>query len=120
MLKTLKRAAGKRRTWVKVQKATDAASSAATSFAVNPEYLTEFGRWGEEMMTSGYEFQQALQTIASLQGVLRLSFDPKTAGISARDRVTIGNRVLEIACPAINEGGRNETILLYLIETEQA
>ncbi len=118
MLKTLTNSAGKRRTRVEIEIATDAASSSSTSFAVNPEYSTTFTRFAEVMMTSGREFQQAMQTVPMLNGILKLSYDSKTAAISARDRVRIGSRILNISAPAINEGGRNETVVLWLIEPE--
>ena len=113
----LKNAAGKRGTLVTIQTATDATRTASGD--VNPQYLTEFSRYVEEMITSGREFQQAMQVVAMLQGILRLPFDDKTAAISARDRVAVNGRVLNLAAPPINDGGRNETIILWVAEVEQ-
>lgn len=117
MLKSkIQNAAGSRNNYVTIQVATDGDRTASGD--VNPEYLTEFGRWVEEMMTSGREMQIAMQTVAMLQGVIRLPYDEKTALITARDRVVNRGRVLNIASPPINVGGSNETILLYVVEPE--
>ncbi len=117
MLKTLPTAAGKRRTLVKIEIATTAAANASKERL--PQFLSNFERRCELLMSSAREFQLAFQTVAMLYGVMRLAYDAKTAGISGRDRVKIGSRILNINGPAINEGGRNETVLLYLTEPEQ-
>ncbi len=113
---TLRTGAGRRRTAVFIETATDAAPNASNE--VVPQYLTGFTRYVEQMITSGREFQQAMQTVGILQGILKLVYDQKTAAITARDRVTIGSRVLNIAAPPINDGGRNEQIILWVIEPE--
>ena len=113
---TLRTGAGRRRTVVTIEIATDAAPN--DSGEVLPEFRTVFGRYVEEMITSGREFQQAMQTIGLLQGILKLPYDCKTAAITARDRIKIGGRILNIAAPPINEGGRNELVILYVVEPE--
>ena len=114
MRKTFRNGAGRRQTLVTCQVATSAAANASHERV--PEYLTTFTRFAEEMITSGREFQQAMQTVASLQGILKLPYDTKTAALTARDRVTIGSRILELATTPINEGGRNELMVLWVIE----
>lgn len=111
--------AGRRRTRVVVEVATDAAANDAGE--VHPEYLPEnsFIRYAEEMLTSGREFVQAMQVIALLQGVIKLPYDSATAAITARDRVKIGSRVLNLAAPPINDGGQNRTMILWVVEPEQ-
>lgn len=113
---TLRTGAGRRRTLVTVEIATDAAPN--DSNEVLPEYLTSFNRFAEEMITSGREFQQAMQVVEMLQGIVKLPYDSKTATITARDRVKIGGRVLNLASPPINEGGRNEIMILWVTEVE--
>lgn len=117
MLKqSMPNSAGRRRTLVKVEIASDAAPNASNE--VVPEYLTSFERFAEELLTSGREFQNAMQTVAMLQGILRLPYDSKTAAITSRDRVVIENRILNIAAPPMNEGGANERITLLIVEPE--
>jgi SPP1 family predicted phage head-tail adaptor len=112
--KSFRNGAGRRQTLVTVEVATSAAANG--SYEVVPQYVTTFTRFAEEMITSGREFQQAMQTVASLQGILKLPYDAKTAAITARDRVTIGSRILELATTPINEGGRNELMVLWVVE----
>lgn len=112
--KTFRNGAGRRQTLVTVEVATTALAN--DSYERVPEYKTTFTRFAEEMITSGREFQQAMQTIASLSGILKLPYDERTAAITARDRVTIGSRVLDLATTPINEGGRNETMVLWVVE----
>jgi len=114
--KTFRNGAGRRQTPVVIQLASSSAANG--SYEKTPEYLTSFTRFAEEMITSGREFQLAMQTVASLQGILKLPYDTKTAAITARDRVVIGSRTLELATTPINDGGRNEQMILWVIEHE--
>lgn len=109
--------AGQRRTRVVVQVAVDAEANA--SGEVTPDYTQiSYVRYAKEMLTSGREFQSAMQTVAMLQGILKLPYDSRTKTLTARDRVVIGDRVLNFAAPPINEEGKNQTITIWVVEPE--
>lgn len=109
--------AGQRRTRVVVQVAVDAAANA--SGEVVPDFTqVSYVRYAKEMLTSGREFQYAMQTVAMLQGILKLPYDSRTKDLTARDRVVIGDRILNFAAPPIDEEGKHQTITIWVVEPE--
>jgi len=116
MKPTLQYGAGKRQNRITIQVASDAPPNGSNE--VVPQYLTSFDRFCEQLVQSGREFQNAMQTVGLLQGILKLPYDAKTAAISARDRVVIGGQIYNIAAPPINDGGANTQIILWVVMPE--
>ena len=100
-----------------VERATDALKDSIGS--VQPSFNTLCRRFAELTVTNGREFQAALQTVPLLQAILKLPYDEKTETITARDRIKIGSRVLNIAA-IWNEGENNERIVVWCVEEADA
>lgn len=114
MLKSaLVNGAGKRNTRVEVQRATS--GEANTAGEVLPEFNTFCARFAEVAASGGREFQAALQTVPMLQEIVKLHYDGKTSTITARDRIVIGSRTLNIAA-VFNEAEANEKIVIWCVE----
>ena len=109
----LHNAAGKRNTWITVQRMTDA--DANDIGEVLPEASVLCERWAAAKPTHSREYQVAMTTQPLLYGVYELPYDPETATITPKDRVLLDGRLLNLA-GAINEGENNEKILLWVIE----
>lgn len=106
--------AGKRNTRVTIEKASDKAAN--SSYEVTPTWTTLCERWAEMAITSGREFQAALQVVPQLMGIVKLPYDTRTKTITSRDRITIGDRTLNIA-GIWNENETNEKIVVWCVET---
>jgi len=115
---TLAFGAGRRRVKVTCQIATDAPPNASNE--VLPQYLSSFDRSAEDLKTSGKEFAFAMQQVASLYGIIKLAYDPKTAALSSRDRLIVNGQILHIAAPPNNENSQNERIVLWVVQAEGA
>ena len=115
MLKSspLHNAAGKRNTWITVQRMTDA--DANDIGEVLPEASVLCEQWAAAKPTYTKEYQVAMTTQPLLYGVYELPYDPETATITPKDRVLLDGRLLNLA-GAINEGENNEKILLWVVE----
>ena len=114
LLSKLRNAAGRRRTWVTVEQASDDVANATGE--VLPQWTTLCSRWAEAAFTSGREFQAAMQVVPMLNGILKLRYDSLTKTITSRDRIKIGERVLNLSA-VFNENEANETIVLWCVET---
>jgi len=109
----LHNAAGKRNTWITVQRMTDA--DANDIGEVLPESAVLCERWASAKPTSGREFQAAMATQPLLNGIYELPYDEVTATITPKDRAMLNGRVLNLAA-VFNEGENNEKIILWVIE----
>jgi SPP1 family predicted phage head-tail adaptor len=69
--------------------------------------------WAELLPQSGREFFRASQVRADLTDVVRIRYRP---GISARMRLLLNGRVLNLAAPPVNVEDRNRELLLYCVE----
>jgi SPP1 family predicted phage head-tail adaptor len=108
--------AGKRRVRVVCQVASSAAANG--SYEVLPTFTSSFERFAEDLKTSGREFTIAMQQVGNLYGIIKLPYDPKTASLTARDRVIIDGSILHIAAPPNNENGQRERIVLWVVQAE--
>lgn len=106
-------AAGQRNTFVVVEQATNAAPN--DHYEVLPDFSFLCDRFAEAVPTTGREFQAAMATQPLLNSILKLPYDSITATITPRDRVKIGERILNIAS-VFNEGENNEKIVVWTME----
>ena len=100
---------------VQIQKATDASPNSVSE--VLPVYTTTYPRWASIQPTSGREFMAAMQVLPTLNSIVVMQWDSKTSQISARDRIVIKDRTLNIAA-VFNEGEDNHFIVLWCVEVE--
>ncbi len=111
----LANAAGALNNYVTVEQASDADPNASEE--VLPEFSVLCQRFASAEITGGREFQTAMSTYANVNSVMELPYDPVTATITARDRLNMDGRILNIV-RAYNQGNNNEKIILWLIEPE--
>ena len=109
----LHNAAGKRNTYITIEKVTDADANAIGEVLQNKQTLCE--RWAACKPTHSREYQVAMTTQPLLYGVYELPYDPETATITPKDCVRIDGRILNLA-GVFNENENNEKIILWVIE----
>jgi SPP1 family predicted phage head-tail adaptor len=109
----LHNAVGSRNNFVTIQRATNSGEN--DNYETLPDFNDLCSRFAGSKVTKGAEFMAALQVQPNLQAIYELPFDSVTKTITPRDRVTIDDRILNIAA-AFNEGENNEKIILWLIE----
>ena len=105
--------AGKRNTYVTVERAADATANSTGEVLVT--HSTLCNRWAGVKPTTGREFQAAMAAQPLLNAILELTYDAVTATITPRDRVILNGRPLNIAA-VFNENENNEKIILWIIE----
>ncbi len=98
---------------VTIEKATDSAPNSAHE--VVPVFTKTQPRWAEVVATSAREFVSAMQVTPMLSEIIKLRFDSFTKTITARDRLTIGSRIMNIA-GVWNENETNEKIVIWCVE----
>lgn len=109
-------AAGNRNKLITIQKATNSVSNDANE--VLPVFTQTFEPYYAELVTSNArEFLAAMQAVPMLQGIAKVVYDSNTVNISARDRIVIGGRTLNIA-GVFNENETNEKIVIWYVEVE--
>lgn len=109
----LKQAAGRRDAFVTIETASD--GTATDTGEVVPEWSILCSRWAEIAVSSGREFQQAMQTVPQLTAIVKLPYDSKTATITQRDRIRLKTRTINIAA-VWNEKEANQQIVLWCVE----
>lgn len=109
----LNNGAGQRNTLVVVQRATSAEPNDANE--VLPEWSFLCDRFAKSLPTGGREFQLAMTTQPLLNGIYELPYDEATSTITPRDRIKVGDRIVNIAS-VFNEAEANEKIILWTME----
>jgi len=71
--------------------------------------------WATVLPQSGREFYRAQQVHADLTDVVSIRYRP---GITARMRLVLGPRILNLAAPPVNVEDRNRELLLYCVEEQ--
>lgn len=112
----LSNGAGKRDTFVTVQRATDAPVNDVNE--VLPEWSDLGDYFAGEKPTYGREVQIAMQTRPMLKAIMELPYDSVTATITPRDRIIANGKTLNIDA-VFNKDGANESIVVFLIEEVQ-
>lgn len=111
--KVVGNAAGLFNKLVVVEKATNAAPN--STHEVVPEFKNTESRWAELVCTSAREFVSAMQVTPMLSEIVKLRYDTFTKKITAKDRLRIGERILNIA-GVWNENETNEKIVIWCVE----
>lgn len=106
-------AAGAMNKRVRIMRASNGAATG--SGAVTPVYAELCHPWAEIAPYAGREFQAALTTVPLLQSIVKIRWNATSKTITARDRVVLGDRTLEIAA-VFNEGEKNRRMVLWCVE----
>lgn len=106
--------AGKKTCLVTIQRARDGVPNA--DYDVPPAFNPLCpALYAEIVPQGGREFVSAMQVWGKIEGIAKVGYDSLTSTISTRDRIVIGDRILNIVS-VYNENETNEKIVITYVE----